>query len=87
MDDPDFTQLVGKEMDLLSEQKITQTEHMEQIRSLTSGANEILEEISKRQDRLEFKQKTLKKELADLSEELVIWKYATEHFAYQRGML
>ena len=75
MDDREFTQLVamfGKQMDLLAEQKITQTEHMEQIRTLIGGVNEKLEEISKRQDRLEYKQKTLEKELADLSEELVM---------------
>ena len=75
MDDGEFTQLVsmfGKQMDLLAEQKITQTEHMEQIRTLIGGVNEKFEEISERQDRLEYKQKTLEKELADLSEELVL---------------
>ena len=59
-------------MDLLAEQKITQPEHMEQIRTLIGGVNEKLEEISKRQDCLEYKQKTLEKALADLSEELVM---------------
>ena len=75
MDDGEFTQLVsmfGKQMDLLAEQKIAQTEHMEQIGTLIGGVNERLEEISKRQDRLEYKQKTLEKELADLSEKLVM---------------
>ena len=75
MDDREFTQLIsmfGKQMDVLAQQKITQTEHMEQIQTLIGGINEKLEEISKRQDRLEYKQKTLEKELADLSEELVM---------------
>ncbi len=75
MGDEEYNQLasmLGKQMDLVAEQKVTQAEHMERFGCLLGSIEEKLEEISKRQDRLESKQLALEKELAHVSEEQVM---------------
>jgi hypothetical protein len=66
MGDEEYNQLVsmlGKQMDLVAEQKVMQAEHMERFGCLLGSIEEKLEEINTRQDRLESKQQVLEKEL------------------------
>ena len=65
--DESFAELFSvlkEQMELMKEQKVVQTDQMDQIHSLIGDVDRKFEEISKRQDRLEMRQRAVEAELA-----------------------
>lgn len=60
----ELASMLGKQMDLMMEQKVAQAEQAAQIRRLIGSIDQKLNEISTRQDRLEIKQEALEAEVA-----------------------